>query len=232
VATFVCRKIIPHFFADRPSQALVDSAAAVFRANWKQPDQIARTLRHILLSDAALNDWGQKQRRPFEAVAAALRASGSDWAPRVGDGKSDEFMWRMGFTGHAPYDWPAPNGYPATAVAWSGSNSLGMTWKLLNWLTEASDGQAPLLPILAATRSGVPQWTSTALVDFWCRRLLGYLPARRGVLVDFMRQNGAAGEVIADTDAWSANDLKKHYNQQRLRSMVSLVLMSPEFLAR
>jgi hypothetical protein len=47
-----------------------------------------------------------------------------------------------------------------------------------------------------------------------------------------MRQNGAAGEVIADTDAWSANDLKKHYNQQRLRSMVSLVLMSPEFLAR
>ena len=107
-----------------------------------------------------------------------------------------------------------------------------MTWKLLNWLSETKDGEVPLLPILAATRSGVAQWTSTNLVDFWCRRILGYLPARRQVLVDFMRQNGAATDVIADSDAWSANDLKKHYNQQRLRSMVSLLLMSPEFLAR
>lgn len=232
VAKFICRKLIRRFFADKPSQELVDSAAAVFRANWKQPDQIKRTLRHILLSDAAFHDWGQKHRRPFEAVAAALRASGSDWTPRLDDARSDELMWRLGFTGHTPYDWPAPNGYPDTAVAWSGSNSLGMTWKLLNWLTEAKNGDVPLLPILAATRAGVPQWTSTALVDFWCKRLLGYLPARRSVLVDFMRQNGAASAVIADTDAWAANDLKRHYNHQRLRSMVSLVLMSPEFLAR
>jgi hypothetical protein len=47
-----------------------------------------------------------------------------------------------------------------------------------------------------------------------------------------MRQNGSAGEVIADSDAWAGSDLKRHYNQQRLLSMVSLVLMSPEFLAR
>src|SRR3546814_232389 len=232
VAKFICKKLIRRFCADRPSQQLIDSAAAVFRANWQEPDQIKRTLRHILLSDAAFNNWGQKRRRPFEAVAAALRLSGSDWTPNVDDDKSGEFSWRMGFTGHTPYDWPAPNGYPDTAVAWSGSNSFGMTWKLLNWLSETKDADVPLLPILEATRSGVSQWTSTNLVDFWCRRLLGYLPARRGVLVDFMRQNGAAGDVIADTDSWAGNDLKRHYNQQRLRSMVSLVLMSPEFLAR
>src|SRR3546814_13281544 len=65
---------------------------------------------------AAFNNWGQKRRRPFEAVAAALRLSGSDWTPNVGDDKSGEFSWRMGFTGHTPYDWPAPNGYPDTAV--------------------------------------------------------------------------------------------------------------------
>ncbi|MFC3715693.1 DUF1800 domain-containing protein [Luteimonas soli] len=232
VAKFICKKLIRRFCADRPSQQLIDSAAAVFRANWQKPDQIKRTLRHILLSDAAFNNWGQKRRRPFEAVAAALRLSGSDWTPNVDDDKSGEFGWRMGFTGHTPYDWPAPNGYPDTAVAWSGSNSFGMTWKLLNWLTETRSADVPLLPILEVTRSGVPQWTSTNLVDFWCKRLLGYLPARRSVLVDFMRQNGSAGEVIADTDSWAGNDLKRHYNQQRLRSMVSLVLMSPEFLAR
>src|SRR3546814_9343351 len=96
-------------------------------------------------------------------------------------------LFRSGFTGHTPYAWPAPNGYPDTAVAWSGSNSFGMTWKLLNWLSETKDADVPLLPILEATRVGVSQWTSTTLVDFWCRRLLGYLPARRSVLVDYMR---------------------------------------------
>jgi uncharacterized protein (DUF1800 family) len=232
VAKFICKKLIRRFFADNPSQASIDSAAAVFRANWQNPDQIKLTLRHILLSDDAYSDWGQKMRRPFEAMAAAMRALGTDWTLRLDEDKSDEFMWRFGFTGHQAYDWPAPNGYPDTMLAWSGSNSFGMTWKVLNWFTETQNGTTPLAPILALTRAGVPQWTSTALVDFWCNRLLGYLPARRQIYVDFMRQNGAASDVIADTDAWAQNDLKKHYNQQRLRSMVSLILMSPEFLAR
>src|SRR3546814_6187687 len=83
-----------------------------------------------------------------------------------------------------------------------------------------------------ATRTDTLFPYTTLFRSFWCRRLLGYLPARRSVLVDFMRQNGAAGDVIADTDSWAGNALKRHYNQQRLRSMVSLVLMSPEFLAR
>src|SRR3546814_11871935 len=100
-----------------------------------------------------------------------------------------------------------------------------MTWKLLNWLSETKDADVPLLPILEATRSGVSQWTSTNLVDFWCRRLLGYLPARRGVLVDFMRQNGPAGDGIADTDSWARNDPKRPYHPQPLRSTVSLVLI-------
>lgn len=232
VARHICKKLIRRFFADNPSQQLIDSAAAVFRANWQHPDQIRRTLRHILLSDAAFNNWGQKTRRPFEAIAAALRVGGSDWTLRLDDGKSDEFMWRMGFTGHTPYDWPAPNGYPDVGVAWSGSGSFAMTWKMLNWLSETADSGTPLLPILAASRSGVAQWTAKNLVEFWCRRLLGYLPARRQVLIDFMRQNGGANDIIADTDEWAKNDLKRHYNQQRLRSMVSLVLLSPEFLAR
>jgi uncharacterized protein (DUF1800 family) len=238
VARFVCSKLIRRFVGDKPSPALVDSAAAVFRQNWQRSDQILLTLRHILTSDALYNSWGQKMRRPFEALAAAMRVLGSDWTPRVGDGDTDELMWRMGFTGHEPYGWPAPNGYPDTVRSWSGANTFGMTWKLLNWLTEARDGSdAALMPILAITRANLPtsQWTATKLVDFWCRRVLGYLPdaARRQTLIAFMAQNGdPQAYVITDNDAWSANDLKKHYNQQRLRSMVSLILLSPQFLSR
>lgn len=235
VAKYICRKLIRRFVSDTPPQALVDSAATVFRANWQQPDQIARTLRHILLSDAFIHSWGMKNRRPFELVAAALRATGSDWTPRVADSKSDEVFWRMGFTGHSPYEWPAPNGYPDNGLAWSGSNSYAMAWKLLNWISETSDNTIPMAPILAITRSGVSNWTANNLVDFWCQRILGHLPtaARRQTLVGFMAQNGdPATYVITDTDAWAASDPKRHYNQQRLRSLVALILMSPEFMSR
>ena len=234
VAKFICKKIIRRFVSDKPDQALIDSAAAVFRANWQSPNQIVLTLRHILLSNAFINSWGMKNRRPFELIAAALRTLGSDWTPRIGDAKSDELFWRMGSTGNTPYEWPAPNGYPDVGVAWSGSNSYAMTWRVLNWVSETSDNNVPMAPILATTRTGVSSWTANNLVDFWCQRILGYAPpaARRQVLVTFMAQNGAATEVIADTDDWAANNTKAHYNQQRLRSMVALILMSPEFMSR
>ncbi|MEL1264123.1 DUF1800 domain-containing protein [Pseudoxanthomonas putridarboris] len=237
VAKFICRKLIRRFISDTPNQRLVDSAAAIFRANWQQPNQIEVTLRHILNSDDLYNSWGQKNRRPFEATVAAMRVLGHDWTLRLGHAKSDEFMWRYGFTGHTPYNWPAPNGYPDTGLAWSGSNSFAMTWKLLNWLTDTTDGTVPLSPILDITRSGVPvaNWTANNLVTFWCTRILGYQPdaARKQVLVGFMAQNGDPNSyVILDNDVWQQGDLKRHYNHQRLRSLVSLILMSPEFLSR
>jgi hypothetical protein len=106
---------------------------------------------------------------------------------------------------------------------------------LLNWVTEANDAGTPTMaPILATTRSGVSSWTASNLVDFWCQRILGYIPSasRRQVLVAFMAQNGTPTEVISDTDNWAASNPKAHYNQQRLRSLVALILMSPEFTTR
>lgn len=239
VAKFICKKLIRRFFTDEPTQDLIDSAAVVFRQNWQHPDQIKRTLRHILLSDAAFHNWGRKNRRPFEAVAAALRVLGSDWTYRLDENRSNDLNYRLGFTGHQPYDWAAPNGYPDTGKAWGGPNGHAMTWKLLNWLTETNNvaGDAKLLPILETTRAGVPvtQWTSRRLVDFWCDRILGYKPVaeRYNALLSFMAQNGDIDSyVITDTDAWAQSDLKRHYNHQRLRSMVSLVMMTPEFLSR
>ena len=235
VAQFICKKLVRRFINDTPPQKLIDSAAVIFRANWRHPRQIEITLRHILNSDAMFNSWGQKARRPFEATVAAMRVLGQDWTLRLDHAKSDEFMWRVGFTGHTPYTWPAPNGFPDTALAWSGANSFAMTWKLLNWMTETRDAEVALSPILATTRSGVSSWTANNLVSFWCQRILGYQPgaSRKLVLARFLAQNGdPATYVIADTDTWSASDLKKHYNHQRLRSMVSLILMSPEFLSR
>lgn len=236
-ARFVCGKLIRRFVSDAPPASLVASAAAVFRQNWQAPNQIELVLRHILNSTAMFNTWGQKVRRPFESLVAAMRAGGSDWTLRMGaDGdKSSHFVWLAGLSGNTPFNWAPPNGFPDVAGAWSGSSATAMTWKMLNWLTETSDNGVPLLPILQLTRANVPSWTANALVDYWCTRLLGYLPSaeRRTTLAKFMAQNGdPATFVIADTDTWAASDLKKHYNHQRLRSMVTLILLSPEFASR
>lgn len=236
-ARFVCGKLIRRFVTDTPPATLVESAAAVFRRAWQAPDQIEQVLRHILTSDAMYNAWGSKMRRPFEAIIAAMRASGSAWTLRMGtDGDvHSHFVWLAKLTGHEPFDWAPPNGYPDVAAAWSGSSAMAMTWKMLNWLTEANEAGTPLMPILALSRSDVPRWTADALVDYWCRRLLGYLPSpgRRQVLARFLAQNGdPTVDVIRDTDTWSGRDLKQHYNHQRLRSMVTLILLSPEFMSR
>jgi uncharacterized protein (DUF1800 family) len=239
VAKYICKKIIRRFISDRPDQALIDSAAAVFRANWQNPDQLRLTLRHILLSNAFIHGWGQKNRRPFELIAAAMRVCGSDWNIKaVSETRSNDFMSRLASTGHAPYDWAAPNGYPDVGVTWSGSNNVVTTWRMLSWLTEALDTDAaltPLVPIIAQTRANVATWTANNLVDYWCGRILGYLPvaSRRQVLVAFLAQNGdPASYVITDTDSSATTDLKRHYNHQRIRSMVSMILMSPEFMSR
>ncbi|WP_133478698.1 DUF1800 domain-containing protein [Cognatilysobacter segetis] len=234
-ARHICAKLIRRFINDAPAPSLVWSAAAVFRDRWQAPDQMVHVLRHILNSTEMFNAWGNKSRKPFTAVVAAMRAGGSDWTLATSGERSDEFAWRFGFTGHTPFGWPAPNGYPDVMSPWSGSNSYGQTWKMLDWLTDTTDGGFPLIPVLQVTRANVSRWTPENLVDYWCKRLLGYAPdsARRQALVKFLAQNGdPASFVLNDDEVWSGNDLRKHYNQSRLKSTVSLILLSPEFLSR
>lgn len=239
-ARFICTKLIRRFVSDVPPPALVTSAAKVFRDNWTSPDQIKRTLRHILLSAELQTSWGNKIRRPYELLVAALRTTGSDWAPKYGDAVANAVVLRTSATGHGTYEWQAPNGYADVAPAWQGTNSMATSWRLLNGLPElmkSSTSTENLLPILAVTRAELPvaQWTATKLVDFWCERVLGYLPApsRRDALIKFMAQNGDPNAyVIADNNVPSPTDLKKHFNQGRIRGMVSLVMMTPEFASR
>ena len=52
-------------------------------------------------------------------------------------------------------------------------------------------------------------------------------------LVAFMAQNGDPNTyVITDTNTWQGSDLKRHYNHERLRGLVALILMTPEFMSR
>ena len=220
----IARKLCQRFIADDPPQSVVDAAAAKFTATWWAPDQIKQVLEVILLSDEFASTWGEKIKRPFEIAASALRAGNSVWTPGVNSGDTWDFMWRYRGTGQNPFGWPAPNGYPDTRDAWESMTPRVMSWRLCGWLIEfRNDAGVYHLDVVAQTPSGTR--SANELVDFWTNRLLGrgMEPADRDELVEFMAQgvNPDLALNFGDDDTL-----------ERLRSLVGLIFMSPDFLWR
>ena len=105
---------------------------------------------------------------------------------------------------------------------WQNSTSLVMRWRLVNWLINAYNPDASwIIDVLGQT----PAETRTPyeLTDFWIDRIFGY-PLDAGIrqyIVDFIAQGRNPNfDLPLDTDP---------YTQDRLRAMVGLLFMSPDF---
>jgi uncharacterized protein (DUF1800 family) len=242
----ICRKLCRRFIDDEPPSELVESAAAVWLEHWDAPDQIARVMRHIITSPAVLAGQGNKARRPFELLVAALRKTAAEIEPRhYGDWSPyGELFSRVQQTGHGSFRWPAPDGYPDSAKRWTSVSVLGQSWRLLSRLPELrlpNDGDF-LLRIHELTLADWPdpaQRNASNLVDGWIERLIGQpiAPARRQELIDFLRQNAdadAALDIVSNVPYgnWTGGNLSSHYTPVRLRAMVSMIMMTPEFYQR
>jgi uncharacterized protein (DUF1800 family) len=237
-ATFVCRKLCRRLISDNPREEIVSSAAQVFHDNWQASDQLKLVVRHILLSEDFRNTWGEKIKRPFETVVSAMRACEADVTLEIGDFFSDVFRWLFDKTGHYPYSWGPPNGYPDFRAIWQGTTALVMTWRTLSWLLHEEDGGFYYLDVLGATLADFPDpgtRTPRNLADFWFQRILGYQPdvqqvTKVATLLD--HSDYYTGSWGLDTPVDLSQDAWPHYWQSGLRSMVGLILMSPEFLQR
>ena len=53
-----------------------------------------------------------------------------------GDDESESFDWQFYLTGHYPFSWHPPNGYPDFTEAWVSSSPKVMSWRLANWLVD------------------------------------------------------------------------------------------------
>ena len=242
LATKLCRR----FIDDDPPQTLIDSTAAVWQSAWQAPDQIAQVMRHLLTSDEFKQGQGSKVRRPFEVVANAMRKLNADVKPRhFGQWNPySEFFNRFQLTGHASFRWPAPDGYPDTQARWTSASVMGQTWRLVSRLPEFRDPtDGPFLmqvqDITLNALSDPDERSAANLVDFWIDRLVNGLmhTSRRQEFIDFLRQNAGPDEALDITDGfpngtWSSGNLSAHYTPVRLRAMVSLIMMSPEFYQR
>ena len=218
IAGKLCRRLV----SDDPPQSLIDSAAQLFTDEWQSADQLAQVVRHILLSPEFSSTWGEKVKRPFQIAVSAMRAGNGNLSFAREDSSVDSFLWRFDDTGHEPFHWHAPNGFPDHKGPWTSMTPRVMSWRFCGWIIdEEQPNDQPVIDALGQTPGSVR--SSNELVDFWTERILGrpMEPIDRMQMVQFMSQG-----INPDLDL----NLADEDTADRLRSMIGLLFMSPDFL--
>ena len=221
---FIARKLCRRLISDDPPQAVVDAAATVFTANIDAPDQLAQVVRTIVLSPEFLSTWGEKIKRPLEIAISSLRATRAEFSWALDESAADSFIWMYEQASQPLFSWRTPDGFSDVKAAWKSTTPRVGTWRLVNWLIDREDNGIHRAAIVNQTPSAVR--SATALADYWILRILGrpMPPAGRSEVIDFMAQghNPDLGLPVTTDDG----------TQERLRSMVGLICMSPTFLWR
>ncbi len=218
----IATKLATRFVADTPPTALVDRLAQVYLDN---DTRIAPVLRALLTSAEFAASAGQKTKRPLEDITSTVRVLG------VTPGKDtrgwlNDVLWSARVAGQAPMGWPAPNGYPDVAAAWSSTGTTLARWNFhmgQGWTASDPASAKVTYPALRALLPATLPTTYGGFVDALAKRLLLVaLPAaKRDAVCAFLDKTAAS--PLKSTDAavgW------------RLPYVVALVLDSPEFATR
>ncbi|RMF79711.1 MAG: DUF1800 domain-containing protein [Chloroflexi bacterium] len=116
---FVCTKLVRRLVADDPPESIVDAAVRAWRGN---NGDIAPVLRAIF-THPEFETAPPKLKRPYELLVSLLRVTNASYN---GDNGA---INRLDQLGHRPFGWPTPDGFPDTALEWTG-NQLGR-WNLM-----------------------------------------------------------------------------------------------------
>jgi len=108
IATKLCR----HFIADEPPAGAVRAVADAFA---QSEGDIRTTVRALFATEEFWQIRGTKFKRPFTFVTSALRATGAKTDAGL---EIVDYLMRMG---HAPFNYPTPDGYPDQASPWMGT---------------------------------------------------------------------------------------------------------------
>lgn len=121
----VCTKLAIRFVSDNPPAALIDALVK----EWLDTSaDIKSVLRRLFTAAEFWSSIRQKVRRPLEDVAAMATALNMP-VPQDPQGLRQLF-WLLESTGHQPWRWPHPDGYPDTAGAWSSAGSHLGLWRI------------------------------------------------------------------------------------------------------
>jgi uncharacterized protein (DUF1800 family) len=230
---FLVRKLCRRLVADDPPQSLIDTVAPLFTSLWQAGDQLKQVYEAILLSSEFRNTWAEKVKRPVEVAVSALRAASPNWlfgySSQVGptiETDTSNFLSRLSKTGHTLFGRVPPDGFPDRREKWSSSNSRVQCWRLAGWLIDQDiDGDSATddfrCDVVGTTLASSAR-SANQLADFWIDRVLGrpMADADRDEIVGFMAAGANPNLNL---------NLNDSLTKKRLRSMVALLMMSPDF---
>ncbi len=261
-AVHISRKICRRLCMDDPPEPMVQAGAQAFFANRRAPDQIAKTIKAIVMTPEFMdiNNWGSKMKRPFEHIVSVMRCTGFDRNLNEDDRDSRDFRWQFQRAGQRLFTWRTPDGFPDRREHWEGSTSLVHMWRTVDWLIDenASDNDRLLrvINITLENLSGNP--TPRQIVEFWCNWMMGFSPQGgwaggpgtlfsnaptelgKACMQFFTQQGFPVGEE--DASIWPADqqiaraelgvDDWPYYWHRRLRGLITLISWSPNFMQR
>jgi uncharacterized protein (DUF1800 family) len=244
----IARKLCTHFVSDNPPDSLITRMAAVYTAH---DTAIVPVLRTMFTSREFALSVEHKVRRPYEDTIAGLRTLGLTQSPNPENPTvQDDPGWRDGLQavyyqtrdmGHAPLNWPQPDGYPDVAQAWQSASGILGRWSthmshVAGWWPSA-DQKAFTWPKNPIDVNKHPNHDSVAryllpttlpktwgaYVDSLAARLLGQSlrPEHKAAVLAFMGKT-STGTINADLDAYNDG-----WFSWQLPKVVSLLLDSP-----
>lgn len=221
-AQFICRKMCSWLVADDPPPDLVKRAASTWMENQKAPDQIARVLRTILTSPEFLSSTGQKVKRPNVLASSFLRGI------EVKSHPTRNFDYWLGEMGYFYFSYSPPTGHPDRSEYWLNTDMMLKRWNILPTLlfSDAKDGG----PLREKLSDQCPNSLESVneLIEFWSNRLLGQSPS-------VTMQNDLKEIFLKDLGETTLTSFRQHGAEAfefKLRQMVCLIGMSPEFQKR
>ncbi len=175
-AHFVSGKLLRALGVEAPSSTYLGAIAKVFHDARDAEDQIAQTIRAIVLHSEYTATPAGKLRRPFEFVAALFRATEAQVSPR-----SDAIYWELARAGWTQHQVRPPTGHSDRTRDWANTHAISGTVSLaLGAHAEWMDASDPVLRRLPETvtvyqdlahywgdRFGLPAPDMQALFDLY-----------------------------------------------------------------
>ncbi len=250
-AKHIAGKLARFFISDDPPQSVIDDVADVFYANRYADNQLELVYKELFNHPDFANPtyWQSKLKRPFDTVVSSMRALRTNFTVKPDDDNSNNLEWRMDDTGHYPFEWQAPDGYPMKSSYWMSSTALIQTWKTVDWLMDRSNGGVYLTPnrsrMLSYFQNRQDELSPEGIVNFWMWKIFDTRPVGDWYgdpvfeeAVNFFRQrpeNNSFPSWPADK-AVPFEELEEnnwpYYWHERLRGTISLILASPYFMQR
>ena len=214
-ARHIAYKICRRFVSDSPPDSLVSSAAAVYQQN---DTAIVPVLQHVFGSAEFAASGGSKVRRPFEFLAAAMRATNATVPYGHSSNGAKSIRNFLNATRNKSWYWEQPDGYPDRADHWIVADSFLDRWNMAGALPR---GNAKGIQVkIADVRSSAGGNT------------VGELTTNLGLQFGLGRLSDTVVQATAAAASHTPNDPASDLNGQQMEIITGLLLANPLFQIR